>query len=298
MVWFPTIYKKGKGKAKDKDDKEAKNDSKKDDADDFDERSMEEKELIIHSQHIIKALRTIVDYYPGQSLLGDKITIKEPFSILVHYRKELQEYRESCDDAEAFHHIGVLLKYLDDTFEDKIKLEDARHNKQTPVVTFEMLWMLFKPGQDVYAQLDDQRGGFVVQSCEATAGEGITKAGHISPLKVKMWYLDFDGRYVGRRSHEVTIIPFEGEREITSLKVFPASFIDGNDEISPRKKLEERGEKFYSMLAGRQMDYRGFSMSADQTPKRFHEGRVVVDQASFYTYADWHDVNKHPAPVL
>src|SRR5271169_4658282 len=95
-VWFPTIYKKDKGmEKKEKIDGEDKAE--------FDERSMEEKELIIHSALIIKALREIVDYYPGQSLLGDTISIKEPFSILVHYRKELQEYRESCGDAETYH---------------------------------------------------------------------------------------------------------------------------------------------------------------------------------------------------
>jgi len=63
---------------------------------------------------------------------------------------------------------------------------------------------------------------------------------------------------VGRRQHEVTIAPFEGEREITSLRVFPAEFIDSSPELSPRKRLEDRGEKFYSMLLGKQMDYNGY----------------------------------------
>ncbi|ATZ58271.1 CND8 [Botrytis cinerea B05.10] len=293
-IWFPTIYGKKKGK-KDKDDDNVVSSEMKDE-NDFDERSMEEKELIIHSPHIMKALRSIVEYYPGQSLLGDTISIKEPYGILVHYRKELQEYKENCDDAEASHHISVLQKYLEDNFEEKLKLEDDRHARANPVVTFEMLWMLFKPGMDVYAQFDEQRAGFVLQGCENSTEN--TRPGQPSPLKVKMWYLDFDGRFVGRRSHEVTIAPFEGEREITSLKVIPAHYIDNNPALSPRKQLEDRGEKFYSMLMGKQMDYRGFSMPVEQKPKRFHEGRVVVDQSAFYTYADWQETQKHPAPVL
>lgn len=289
-VWFPTIYKKGKGLEK------KENQINGEDKAEFDERSMEEKELIIHSEPIIKALREIVDYYPGQSLLGDTISIKEPFSILVHHRKELQEYRESCDDAETYHHIGVLQKYLEDNLGDKILAEDQRYNKPTPVATFEMLWMLFKPGMDVYAQIDDQRGGFVLQSCQPVSDN--SKVGKPMPLKVLMWYLDYDGRILGRRQHEVTIVPFEGEREITSLKVFPACFLDKDSDLSPRKKLEARGEKFYSMLLGKQMDYKGFSMVAKQRPKRYHEGRVVVDQGSFYTYADWGETDLHPAPNL
>lgn len=288
-VWFPTIYKKGKGLEK-------KENVGADDKAEFDERSMEEKELIIHSEPIIKALRAIVDYYPGQSLLGDTISIKEPFSILVHYRDELQAYRESCADAETYHHIGVLQKYLEDSLGEKILAEAQRYKKPTPVATFEMLWMLFKPGMDVYAQIDDQRGGFVLQSCQPVSDNA--KAGRPMPLKVLMWYLDFDGRMLGRRQHEVTIVPFEGEREITSLKVFPASFLDKDADLSPRKKLESRGERFYSMLLGKQMDYKGFSMVAKQKPKRYHEGRVVVDQGSFYTYADWNETDLHPAPNL
>jgi hypothetical protein len=262
----------------------------------FDERELAQKELIIHSAHLIKALRSIVRYYPGQSLLGDTITIKEPLSMLVHYRKELQEYRENCDHAETDHHIGVLLKYLEDNLGDKILEEDARYQKPTPVATFEMLWMLYKPGMDVYAELDEQRGGFVVQSCASVTKD--REYGRPMPLKVMMWYLDYNGIKVGRRQHEITIAPFEGEREITSLKVIPAEFLDAKPDISPRKTLEDRGEKFYSMLLGKQMDYNGFSMPVDKKPKRYHSGRVIIDQGSFYTYADWEDTDKHPAPIL
>ncbi|KAG9230294.1 hypothetical protein BJ875DRAFT_385474 [Amylocarpus encephaloides] len=287
-VWFPKIYKRNKNnlEASEKKDEEGK--------DVFDEKSMEERELIIHSELLIKALRAIVDYYPGQSLLGEPITIKEPFSILVHHREELQKYKESCDDAETFHHISVLQKYLEDNLGDKILEEDARYAKPAPVATFEMLWMLFKPGMDVYSTIDEQRGGFVVQSCGPAAGP--SQFGRPSALKITMWYLDFDGRMVGRRRHEVNIIPFEGEREITSLKVFPAKFLDRDPELSPRKRLEDRGEKFYSLLIGKQMDYKGYSMPVKEKPKRFHEGRVVVDQGSFYTYADYNDTCLHPAP--
>lgn len=299
-VWFPTIYKKGRSKAAGR-NKPARDDVE--DAeigtDDFDEKSMEEKELIIHSEPIIKALRAIVDYYPGQSLLGNTISIKEPFSILVHFRKELQEYRESCDDAETYHHIGVLQKYLEDNLGEKILEEDERYKRPTPVATFEMLWMLYKPGMDVYANIDDQRGGLVVQSCLPTAdATKAIKMGQLSPLKIMMWSMDFDGRHLGRRPHEVIIVPFEGEREITSLKVIPAHYLDADPELSPRKALEDRGEKYYKMLMGKQMDYKGYSMSAKQRPKRYHEGRVVVDQGSFYTYAGWEETDCHPPPTL
>ena len=164
-IWFPTIHKKFNKRRGEESGEPRLGLDGEPMTEDFDERSMEQKELIIHSEPLIKALRSIVQYYPGQSLLGDNITLKEPYPILVHYRKELQEYMEGTD-AETSHHISVLLQYLQDNLGDKILEEDARYVKPTPVATFEMLWMLFKPGCDVYAQIDEQRGGFVVQSCE------------------------------------------------------------------------------------------------------------------------------------
>jgi len=216
--------------------------------------------------------------------------------MLVHYRQDLREYMHASDDAETKHHIQILLKYLEDNLGSKILEEDARYVKPTPVATFEMLWMLYKPGTDVYAQIDEQRGGFVVQSSEPVTEN--RKWGTPMPLKVLMWSLDFNGIKVGRRAHEVTIGPYEGEREITSLKVFPASFLDSQPELSPRKRLEDRGEKYYSMLLGKQMDYNGFSMPAEKKPKRHHSGRVIVDQGSFYTYASYEEIDPHPAPNL
>jgi hypothetical protein len=41
---------------------------------------------------------------------------------------------------------------------------------------------------------------------------------------VKLHYLEFDGKHVGRRPRTVTIAPFEGERAISMLPVFPAEF--------------------------------------------------------------------------
>ena len=111
--------------------------------------------------------------------------------MLVHYRKDLRDYMSASEDDETKHHISVLLAYLEENLGSKILEEDSRYLKPTPVATFEMLWMLYKPGTDVYAQIDEQRGGFVVQSCEAVTEN--RKWGTPMPLKVLMWYLDYNG---------------------------------------------------------------------------------------------------------
>ena len=89
---------------------------------------------------------------------------------------------------------------------------------------------------------------------------------------------DFDGTIVGRRPYRLIISPFQGEREIASLKIVPAQYIDAID-LTQRKRLEDRGEKFWGMLLGKQMDYKGFSLIAKNKPKRALNARVVVDQS-------------------
>ncbi|KAH8586747.1 hypothetical protein B0O99DRAFT_700889 [Bisporella sp. PMI_857] len=282
-VFFPALYNCNKHHFAEKDN-EAEIGSDRELKEEFDERSMEEKKLIIHSKQLIKVLRSII------------IVLKEPFSILVHYRKELEDYMNNSDNTKTTHYISVLLKYLEDNLGDKILEEDARYVRLTSVARFEMLWMLYKPGEDVYAQIDEQRGGFVVQLCEPVTES--RKWGMPMPLKVHIWYLDYDGIKVGRRPDEVIIAPYEGEREITSLKVFPAKYLDCNPDLSPRKRLEDRGEKFYSMLLGKQVDYNSFSMPAKKKPKRYYSGRVIADQGSFYTYAEYTETDAYPAPNI
>lgn len=136
-IWYPQIYRKGKGlEKKDADSSKAK--------EDFNERGLDDKSMIIHSQHLIKAIRDVVDYYPGQSLCGETLTIKAPFDVLVHYRNELEAYKLSSADDITRQHIEVLQKYMRENLGPQIEAEDKNHARDVPVCTFEMLWMLYK----------------------------------------------------------------------------------------------------------------------------------------------------------
>jgi hypothetical protein len=56
----------------------------------------------------------------------------------------------------------------------------------------------------------------------------------------------FDGRVMlpGFRNLEISV--FDNERDITSLKVFPAHFIDDNDNGKLEERLVERGKRFFT----------------------------------------------------
>ncbi|KAI9649903.1 hypothetical protein NHQ30_002488 [Ciborinia camelliae] len=65
------------------------------------------KTLHIHSPLLINALRAVVDYYPGNNMLGEPLVFPEPFYLLAWYWKELGAYQENPTRAKP-HDIEVV----------------------------------------------------------------------------------------------------------------------------------------------------------------------------------------------
>lgn len=155
-------------------------------------------QMVIRSKQLCNALRRLVDYYPSQQLTGT-IRVSEPYHFLLHHRERLRRMMgkedDGCDDGlfhslhpqETRSHIKVLLAFLDAKYAKKIEDEEARHKKSPPTATFEMLWMLLKPGTRVYTDVDGKLAAFVVRSVDT---DNKSNPGFYS---VGLWYLDFNG---------------------------------------------------------------------------------------------------------
>ncbi|KAF7502671.1 hypothetical protein GJ744_005284 [Endocarpon pusillum] len=262
-------------------------------------------DMTINSPALIKVLSKIVSYYPGVNLDGKFITLREPYCIIAHHMKELEDFQktyrpserqdlpgridnggdmeqcETCDE-ETHDHIKILLDVFAAAHGDRIEKEEALYAQEPPLATFSMLWLLFKPGATAYAEVQGKRAACVIQS--VTADPLVAKKFEKrKPYEIKIWYLDFDGHYLGRCSATITIPDFDGEREITSLKVIPSEYLDKMDGGALRKQLESRGEKFYRLLSGAQMDYSGMTLGSR---KRRYEGRVIIDSATYYNLSN------------
>jgi hypothetical protein len=234
--------------------------------------------ITIHSRPIIKALRRFITYWPETSVMGNSITVTEPYSIIIHHLDQLVAYQatyknneqridspteclveEEVCDKTTYEHIQVLRDFLDGSHKKEIADERLRHLRTPAIVTYPMLWMLLKPGITVYTEISGRLAACVVSHVRFTPA--IFK--NAGAYHLQLWYLDFDGRYVGRRKHFTTVFPFDGEREVTSLNVFPAENYDTEDGGELRRKLEARGEKWYELLIPRQMHYKGDSFGAE-----------------------------------
>lgn len=180
-------------------------------------KSISREEMIIHSPGIQKALRSVVHYYPSETLSSRSIRLAEPYYIVLHYRNELEAitsqleaglepHDDDDEDSEgeepepwpknAAIDLRALLDFvIDPKTKKKIAAEEERHRQHPPRVTFEMLWMIFKPGTFVS---DGHLNGFVITSLFG-AKDWFT--GDIVTYTMDIWSLDFNGWYLVERKY-------------------------------------------------------------------------------------------------
>jgi hypothetical protein len=280
---------------------------------DFRASSVEVTGIRIHSKKLLNLLRSFVREYPSQTLKGDVILVKSPFRMLAHYYKDLiclrdEKFHEidvSKKDKEALkpldketkYDLNVLLKYFErhytkDLWPEEIKLKDAG------VVSHSMLWFLFKPGMPVYARMRGKLAGFIFERYdEEQERERLRerqRGDKESNLLAKLpfwdavcWNLSYNGRRIVRFSQTFTIKEYTGEKDILSLPVFPAMYLDATDGGRTRNKLLELGQKFYNIIrdSPAHLQYSGPAWSfGGREPGDAGEGwqRMRPDSASSY----------------
>ncbi|KAF2707698.1 hypothetical protein K504DRAFT_446813 [Pleomassaria siparia CBS 279.74] len=208
-------------------------------------------------------------------------------------QRHSKEYNEECD-----RHIDILLNYLYKQPSLRLQNAEVAWAQKPPVTTFGWLWLLFKPGSDVYIREREQLNCYVVESVRGMAKSSNYRAG---PLIIKVWNLDFDGKKLVRKMQIITIAAFDGEREIRELPLFPTRFYPNKEgEVIYRQRLIQRGKTFINVVKKpthqlehlcslRFIDYTNFIPSGDQEytgTSTFHQGRwfsksrVIVDHTS------------------
>ena len=235
---------------------------------------MLDTKLKINSLAIINAFHSVIDYSAGLNILEDSDTLPEPYRTYFHHDKELNAYRnrfhpdaidpnvELCErNVNAYEHLGILQDVLFQRSGKAVEAERQRHTRG--VATFDMLWLLFRPGTDVY--VDDHEDGeynaFVIKS--VSAGDSWSSS---SPLTIEAWNMTYDGSQLGRHLKFFIQPVYEGEKEISSLKVFPCEFWkeqskQGENTKPLKLKLEERGKMFFKLAQRQCMDYDGATYS-------------------------------------
>ena len=231
--------------------------------------------LKINSTAIVTALKSVVEYYPGYSFLEKTVTIAEPYAILIHHEKELASYRkrfapgtslpenQRCErKRDTYEHLGILEKFLQDRMGPSISAEKQRHARGH--ATFEMLWMLYKPGTDVY--LYHNARGLSAAVVMFTDEESRRRDSNV--LGLKFWYMQYNGKYLGRERSSRDLARYDGEKEIAKLDVFPCQFLNEDTAQegfkSQRTQIEERGKMFWRLTKKQCMHFTGLTATYPQ----------------------------------
>jgi hypothetical protein len=218
--------------------------------------------LKIHSLHLINALRQVIRYYPGLNFSGVPVTIPEPFMPLVHYMKELENYKtdhpQGHDEDFIFitnSHIDVLLGFLDQRLGQELRLERERHLQQPPVATYEFLWLLFRPGDEIFVrppnkEEDDsaERHPYRLAAIQLTPGQ----------WNFLIWRIDILVSQLASYEEKLSVGPFEGEKEISFLKICPRAFLPNYSQT--REKFIARGRKVVSLFEPSYMEHAGSTL--------------------------------------
>ncbi|KAF2729989.1 hypothetical protein EJ04DRAFT_446105 [Polyplosphaeria fusca] len=261
--------------------------------------------LQIHSKYLLNILRSVVEY--GSELpSGDVDNLTDgifdyPYRDLYHYRSELLAYKTSSvglrnKHSEEFNrhcdvHIDVLLQYLYDQPKIRLHALERLWSRKTPLTTFAGLWLLLKPGEDVYVrEYDGSYDAYVVDRVEGGVSEDNSGQLNVNPYLIRVWNMACSGLTILPRSRSLQVPVFDNEKEITSLQIFPVRFLDTTDDSACRTRLIERGKKYFEFSKRPSfLEYTGTGLVEGQ--KKYKNARVVTEHVSMPWNSDYKTVD-------
>jgi hypothetical protein len=267
---------------------------------DFVARSHTFYHIRVHSSRVLDVLRSLITYYPtlGLSLQEPEVFFMYPYRVLFYYYDELQEALDTCsenlqkDDAridfvpgsqttrlnrETHKDLSVVLGYLKPFYHKEIEPERLLHAQG--LAKFSSLWMLYRPGSTVFANVKGQLHFFKVLS----ANREVDTVGESSgPWSITVWGLYFDGYLLKRQARRFKIPEYHGSRDIQKLPVKPKEFLPGTEKErnSLIERLVERGKKYYKFVCEVPL-YKRYSGPVNGDRGDHYVGDVIIDPAGF-----------------
>lgn len=246
-------------------------------------KSLQIHSIRVQSEPLKKFLTPVLAKYPGITMLLDRVEFKQPFKPFVHRWKEFVTAREAEQDPSTKQHVDLLYGALKTELEDTIaRKSDLMANG---VVTHDLLWALFQPGDTIFTGVVDGRPRAFI------CGSGdIDSKGN---FELKGSYVDFDGAHFGLARHDFRLPHFEGTCPITDLSVFPLEY--HKDKAAIRELLIDRG-KLWESFKGyhyRQYDGAGKGYFFGRQIKFNIKGRIVIDTDAFNTFNPDEEIYLH-----
>ncbi|KAI9679733.1 MAG: hypothetical protein M1817_004747 [Caeruleum heppii] len=202
--------------------------------------------------------------------------------------------KDFLDTVEAYRDLKCLLEFLD---AEVFSVARGYRSCSSETIYFRDLWLLFKPGEEVYvpanrkAAADRQTVFRVLQvspgrpMLSAASGEDADRppTKPVNQFALSTYYIDYDGDEFGPCWKIFEIQPYEGEKDITSLSIYPFRYFKDHDKL--RSQLLEQGKKFMQFRKPTHQYYTGRTLTEHPGGKKCElvprsetiEGAVIVD---------------------
>ncbi|KAL3474728.1 hypothetical protein BJX99DRAFT_260149 [Aspergillus californicus] len=115
-----------------------------------------------------------------------------------------------------------------------------------------------------------------------------------SHIKLRCYSIDFDGNSYVPVERVFQITHYEGERDVTSLEIYPLRFAPDAAEIVRESKL--KGQKFIRCIRQKQLSYQGWALQSPdvKNDRRYISSNVIIDCAeTFKEHPDWKARSTH-----
>ncbi|KAF9767973.1 hypothetical protein IL306_014795 [Fusarium sp. DS 682] len=180
---------------------------------------------------------------------------------------------------EKKQHLKILIKYLDHDFEST--KESLYPMLKNGLITFELLWALWKPDTLAYTTTYGSASEPRVFKVESAHLHHSVMRGSYYHVEGK--YMEFDGKRFGYGNTTVEIDSFQGAKKIRSLPCYPLQYHHNEEKL--RLDLIERGKKFASLSGVHYKSYKGiaFMKRRNGSVMKFNiqSSRAMIDPTIF-----------------
>lgn len=209
--------------------------------------------IVINSPIIRATFETLFSDYPEIDTETESWTFQAPFQPFLHCWTEFKGLMESGDTETSLH-----LKVLDDVLSPVLEepLRVSKNLISRGLISFELLWTLFRPGQSIYCSASHEGGTeflLVLESSKHKPGG----SGEEPSYSLTCTMVDWDGNSFGLKEMVSKIAQFGGSKRITELPVYPLEVAEGIETIKSR--LFERGLKFERYAGIEYVAYNGIA---------------------------------------
>ncbi|KAI0555989.1 P-loop containing nucleoside triphosphate hydrolase protein [Xylaria curta] len=221
-----------------------------------------------------KVLDEVLGDYQNLDLQAQEYTFTAPFMPLCHRWESLKQFPQQAEDPALKHAASKLLDFLTPMVASKVaSLVTIR---ETGRIASDDIWQIFAPKTIVSTEFYGVKTTCRVKEYQGT-GMG---------WKISMEFIDWNGERSGFSNTSTIISAYNGYRRISSLPVFPISFLE--DEASYKASMIERGRIFEQIRGYHFMDVNGVKISIDgkEPVQRPIAGRVCIDACAYYTSCD------------